>query len=223
MGLQRSLLAVLALLWLCGAVLACSCGPRVSARTALERSDLVAEAVCLWGEGLVTPGGTPYMLFHFRLGEVWKGDEQEVLVVARGSCGLPYQTGRHYILFATRRDGVYEAGLCSQSNRYARALARNLSSIASPSGSSLRESQVDSHFETVYGATLDSRFRTDERSSFPRWNVVRLIAAAYGGLQLSDDRSLQLLQNRNRPETDFDEMRLDVLAHPDLIELIEGP
>jgi hypothetical protein len=92
---------------------ACSCLPPGSPFAELEKSDAVFSGKVL---GVKTDNST--LQAKIRVNEAWKGmDSKEVTVhtsIDSAGCGVNFETGKEYIVYAYQEDGKYTTYLCSR-------------------------------------------------------------------------------------------------------------
>lgn len=99
---------------------ACSCLPHGTPSQELEKSDAVFS-----GEVLNVKTDNSTLQAKIRVKEAWKGmDSKEVTVhtsIDSASCGVNFETGKEYIIYAYQEEGKYTTYLCSRTAELAHA------------------------------------------------------------------------------------------------------
>lgn len=100
---------------------ACSCVPPPPPAEALAASDAVflGEVIKTRRDGRGVNEGNLFATFRVR--QILKGDLQEEVVIETGpnsaACGVPFQKGKEYLVYASMRDGQLRTHLCTRTAR----------------------------------------------------------------------------------------------------------
>jgi hypothetical protein len=88
---------------------------------ALEESSAVFS-----GEAVEISGGEPATV-SFRVSDVWKGPEQEILEVStsrqESACGYSFKEGKEYLVYAYRKEEPFKTDLCTETKPRSEASA----------------------------------------------------------------------------------------------------
>lgn len=100
---------------------ACTCVPPPPPAEALAASDAVflGEVIKTRRDGSGVNEGNLFATFRVR--QILKGDLQEEVVIETGpnsaACGVPFQKGKEYLVYASMRDGQLRTHLCTRTAR----------------------------------------------------------------------------------------------------------
>jgi hypothetical protein len=120
--MKRTLLLTSAVMLLAGrvsGVLACSCVPPGPPTVELNRADAVfAGKVTDIDRPLLFNTSADLVKVTIEVTRFWKGGISRVVTVTTAretpTCGFPFEAGKEYIVYASKRDGALETNLCTR-------------------------------------------------------------------------------------------------------------